>query len=232
MFPGAPPLNAASSFLVEGAAEARADIRVVLVDHHAIFRRGIRGVLDREDGIAVVGEAADAQDGLEQTAKLDPDIVLMAVRLPGVSGIEATQRLLASATDCRVVMLTASDRPEDIEQAILAGASGYVVKDAGPREIASAIRTTAAGESHLSPRIAATILKRFRDKHPPAGPDLTARERPILELLADGRSNPEIAEGLGISVQTVKEHVSRLLEKLGAENRTQAAAEAVRRGLV
>jgi two-component system, NarL family, response regulator LiaR len=212
--------------------DAGAGIRVVLIDHHAIFRRGLSDILDRESDIEVVGEAARTEEGLNRVAEVNPDVVIVAVRLPGVSGIEATRRLLATSSKRRVVMLTASDQPEDVEQAILAGASGYVVKDAGPSEIASAIRAAAAGESHLSPRIAAGVLNRFREEHPSGGLDLTARERPILTQMAEGRSNPEIAEALGISVQTVKGHVSSLMEKLGASNRTQAAVEAVRRGLV
>jgi two-component system, NarL family, response regulator LiaR len=225
-----PELEPAIIRLVEGSVKRR-QIRVLLVDHHAIFRRGLIELLEREDGVAVAGEAASADEARQEVARTEPDVVLMAGRLPDASGAEATRRLVRDSS-ARVVMLTASDRAEDVEQAIMAGALAYVVKDSAPAEIANAIRSAMDGESYLSPRIAAGMLARFRAEHPEPDVLLTPREVPVLEQIVEGRSNPEIAEALGISVQTVKEHVASLMEKLGVENRTQAAVQAVRRRLV
>jgi DNA-binding NarL/FixJ family response regulator len=207
-------------------------ISVVLVDGHAIFRHGLADLLDSVDGITVLGEAENARQAVERAGELSPDIVLMAVRLPGTSGIKATGEVLAASPASRVVMLTASKELSDAERSIVAGASGYVLKQAPIEEIATAIRAAAAGHSPLSPAIASGMLERIRVEEREQDITLTDREGAVLELMVGGRSNPEIAAELEISVQTVKGHVSRLLEKLEAENRTQAAVAAVRRGLV
>jgi DNA-binding NarL/FixJ family response regulator len=211
--------------------EQSAPISVVLVDDHAIFRRGLAELFAKVDGISVSGEAGDANEAVERAGELHPDVVLMAVRLPGTSGIEATGDVLAASPGSRVVMLTASHEVDDAERSIVAGASGYVLKEAPIEQITAAVRAAAAGLSPLSPAIASGMMERLRVEGG-GDLDLTDRELAVLRLMADGRSNPEIATELEISVQTVKGHVSRLLEKLGAENRTQAAVEAVRKGLV
>jgi DNA-binding NarL/FixJ family response regulator len=208
-------------------------ITVLLVDGDAMFRHGIRGLLE-EVGIRIAGEAHSAEEAVAQAVELAPDVVLMAVRLRGASGIEATRRIRAAVAEARVLILTNSIDSAHSDGAIRAGACGYVLKDDSPDEIVAAIRAAAAGESPLSPRVATGLLGRLRTEPENGGakPELTARERTVLELLAAGRRNTQIAEDLAISIHTVKRHVSHLFEKLEVENRTQAAAEAMRRGLL
>jgi NarL family two-component system response regulator LiaR len=205
--------------------------RVLIVDDHAVFRGALRDLLEA-DGCEVVGEAEAGEEGIARARELAPDLVIMDVTLRGASGIEATSRLRAELPATRVVMLSASDGFGDAEQAILAGACGYLLKDSSVDAIAAGVRAAAEGESPLSPRIAAEFLRRYRDHRALAERSpLTEREGAVLHLMINGRSNPEIAAELAISKQTVKNHVSSVLGKLGVENRTQAAAEAVRRGL-
>jgi DNA-binding NarL/FixJ family response regulator len=213
------------------------EIRVVLVDDHALFRKGLVELLEKHD-VDVVGEASDGASAVEVVRDAAPDIVLMDVSMPGGSGIEATMRVRAAAPTARVIMLTVSADERDVEDAICAGACGYVLKDAAVEEIVAATRAAAVGESLLSPRIAANILERVRT-HParPAMPkeaqaELTQRERDVLSLIADGKENAQIAEELFISVQTVKNHVSNILAKLEVQNRVQAAVQAVQRRLL
>jgi two-component system, NarL family, response regulator LiaR len=207
-------------------------LRVLIVDDHAVFRGALRELLEK-DGCRVVAEADGAEEGVSRARELAPDLVIMDVRLRGgVSGIEAARRLQAEAPESRILMLSASDRFGDAEEAILAGACGYLLKDSSEDAIAAGVRAAAEGDSPLSPRIAAELLRRYREDRAPAERSpLTDREGAVLRLMMDGRSNPEIAAELAISKQTVKNHVSSVLGKLGVENRTQAAAEAVRRGL-
>jgi DNA-binding NarL/FixJ family response regulator len=218
-------------------APVAAEIRIVLVDDHAMFRSGLRELLDRH-GLDVVGEASDATSAIEVVADAAPDVVLMDVGMPGASGIEATMRIRAAAPTARVIMLTVSADERDVEESICAGACGYVLKDAQVEQILGAIRSAAAGESHLSPRIAANILERVRaDPGRRALPgearaELTERESEVLRLMAGGKENAQIAEELFISAQTVKNHVSNILAKLEVENRVQAAVQAVQRRLV
>src|SRR6266516_3508759 len=208
-------------------------ITVLLVDEDAMFRHGIRDLL-KEVGIRIAGEARSAEEAVAQAVELAPDVVVMAVRMRGFSGIEATRRIREAAPEARVLMLTNSIDSADTDGAIRAGASGYVLKDDSPQEIVAAIRAAAAGESPLSPRIATGLLGHLRAEPANNGvePELTGRERKVIELLAAGRRNTQIAADLSISVYTVKRHVSHLFEKLEVENRTQAAAEAARRGLL
>jgi DNA-binding NarL/FixJ family response regulator len=207
-------------------------IKVLLVDEDAMFRHGIRNLLE-EVGFRIVGEAGSAGEAVAQAVELTPDVVVMAVRMRGASGIEATRRI-RKAVPARVLMLTNSIDSADTDGAIRAGASGYVLKDDSPEEIAAAIRAAAAGESPLSSRIATGLLGHLRTEpaNDGAKPELTTREREVLELLAAGRRNAQIAEDLAISIHTVKRHVSHLFEKLEVENRTQAAIEATQRGLL
>ena len=220
-----------------GQQGATREIRVVLVDDHALFRSGLRELLEQY-GVDVAGEAEDGASALEVVRDTAPDVVLMDVTMPGMSGIEATMRIRAVAPTAQVIMLTVSPDEQDVEEAIYAGACGYLLKDAPTREILAAIRAAAAGESHLSPRIAANILQRVRTSpdRPPnpeeARAELTARETEVLRLIAEGKDNTQIAKELFISVQTVKNHVSNILAKLEVENRVQAAVLAVQRRLL
>lgn len=206
---------------------------VLLVDEDAMFRRGIRDLLE-EAGLHVAGEADSAEEAVAQTVELSPDVVVMAIRLRGASGIEATKQIREAVPETRVLILTNSIDSGDPDGAIRAGALGYVLKDDPPEEIVAAVRAAAAGGTVLSPRIAAGLLKHLRAEPTSDGAKLllTARERKVLELLAAGRRNTQIAEDLSISVHTVKRHVSHLFAKLEVENRTQAAADATRRGLL
>lgn len=198
-----------------------------------MFRHGI-GKLLEEAGFRVAGEAHSAEQAVARAVELTPDVVVMAVRLRGASGIEATRRIREAVAETRVLMLTNSIDSADTDGAIRAGACGYVLKDDSSEEIVAAVRAAAAGESPLSPRIAWSLLGHLRAEPANNGarPKLTARERHVLELLAAGRRNTQIAEDLSISVHTVKRHVSHLFAKLEVENRTQAAVEATRRGLL
>ena len=223
-----------------GEATARTDgapdgITVALVDDHAFFRSGLRDLLT-EHGFAIVGEAASGEEAVELIAETAPDVAVMDVNMPGIGGIQATRRISVSSPTCRVLMLTVSPDDSDVNEAILAGACGYVLKDASGREIVSAVNAAARGESLLSPPIATKLLERIRDvddagQPDGAGPPLTERELDVLRLIAQGKSNGEIADELVISVQMVKNHVSNLLAKLHVENRIQAAVVAVRRHL-
>ena len=210
-------------------------ITVVLVDDHAFFRGGLRDLLT-EHGFAIVGEAASGEDAVEVITETAPNVAVMDVNMPGIGGIQAARQVAAAAPTCRVLMLTVSPDDSDVNEAILAGACGYVLKDASGREIVSAVSAAARGESLLSPPIASKLLNRIRDvddagEPDGAGPRLTERELDVLRLIAQGKSNGEIADELVISVQTVKNHVSNLLAKLHVDNRIQAAVVAVRRHL-
>jgi DNA-binding NarL/FixJ family response regulator len=208
------------------------EIRLVLVDDHALLRSGLRQLLEQH-GIDVVGEASDGPSAVQLVRDVAPDVVLMDVSMPGISGIEATMRIRAVAPTAQVIMLTVSPDERDVEESICAGACGYLLKDAPVEQILTAIEAAAAGESLLSPRIAADILDRVRtDAGRSALPDearaeLTEREREVLRLIAEGKENSQIAEELFISLQTVKNHVSNILGKLEVENRVQAAVQAV-----
>jgi DNA-binding NarL/FixJ family response regulator len=214
----------------------RADgLSVVVVDDHEVFRRGLVPLLE-ERGIKVIAEAGLAADGIQKACELTPDVVLMDLNMPGMSGIEATARLSAAAPLVKVLVLTVVADHRNVTEALLAGASGYLIKDASIDQIVEGIKAAARGESLISPRIASQLVRRLRE--PPevdpgiAGTELTPREFEVLEMLARGMDNPEIAKALFLSQHTVKNHVSSILVKLQVENRIQAAVRAVRRGLV
>jgi two-component system, NarL family, response regulator LiaR len=218
-------------------ARSAAEIRVVLVDDHALYRGGLREALETR-GVEVVGEASEGTSAIQVVRDVAPDVVLMDVSMPGLSGIESTMRIRAVAPTAQVIMLTVSADERDVEEAIFAGARGYVLKDAPVEEIHAAVRAAAVGDSLLSPRIAADILERIRaDLGRPALPEearaeLTEREREVLSLIAQGKDNAQIADELFVSVQTVKNHVSNILAKLEVQNRVQAAVQAVQRRLL
>jgi DNA-binding NarL/FixJ family response regulator len=213
----------------------RERIRVVVVDDHELFREGLVQLL-RERGIDVVGQANLGAEGIRQTCEVNPDVVLMDLNMPGMSGIEATQRLSAAAPLVRVLVVTVVADERNVTEALLAGACGYLVKDAPIDQIIDGIRAAARGESLISPRIATQLVRRIRQptkvESGVPGSELTPREFEILELIARGMDNVEIARTLFLSQHTVKNHVSSILVKLQVENRIQAAVRAVRRGIV
>ncbi len=214
-------------------------IRVLLVDDHAMVRRGMRDFLGLRGDIEIVGEAGDGAAAIEQALTLRPDIVVMDLMMPGVDGIEATARIKAEAPEVEVIALTSFIEEARVVAAIEAGASGFLLKDAEADELAAAIRSAAAGEVHLDPAIAGIVARRMRDGGGAAGgsgrgdgiASLTARERDVLARVARGLPNRQIAEDLGITERTARTHVSNILAKLGLASRTQAALLAVQHGL-
>jgi DNA-binding NarL/FixJ family response regulator len=211
-------------------------LRVVIADDHPFYRDGLARLL-RQSGLDVVGEVPNGEAAIRAVEETAPDVVVMDLNMPGLSGVEATRRLSEQAPATRVLVLSVSAQEEDVTDAILAGASGYVLKDGPVEEVVAGIRAAAAGQSLISPRIATILLHRVRDSAEaettnPSGVRLSARELEVLRLLADGRGNHEIAEILVISASTVRNHISSILLKLQVENRVQAAVRAVREGLV
>ncbi|MET9935295.1 MULTISPECIES: response regulator transcription factor [unclassified Streptomyces] len=207
-------------------------IRVLLVDDHQVVRRGLRTFLEVQDDIEVVGEASDGDEGVARAEELRPDVVLMDVKMPGTDGIEALKRLRELANPARVLIVTSFTEQRTVVPALRAGACGYVYKDIDPDALAGAIRSVHAGHVLLQPEVAGALLSQD-DPHGGTGrgPSLTEREREVLGLIADGRSNREIARALVLSEKTVKTHVSNILMKLDLADRTQAALWAVRHGL-
>jgi DNA-binding NarL/FixJ family response regulator len=208
---------------------------VLVVDDQELFRGGIIQLLE-ERGIRVLGETGRGADAVELASELGPDVVLMDLNMPGMSGVEATQRLTTTAPLVHVLVLTVAADDRHVMDALLAGASGYILKETPIAQIVDAVRAAARGESAISPRIASGLVHRLREPSQTevdlSGVPLTAREREVLELLARGMDNPEIAHALYLSEHTVKNYVSSILTKLQVENRLQAAVRAVRAGMV
>ncbi|MFD0370640.1 MULTISPECIES: response regulator [unclassified Streptomyces] len=210
-------------------------IRVLLVDDHQVVRRGLRTFLEVQEDIEVVGEASDGAEGVAHAEELRPDVVLMDVKMPGTDGIEALRRLRELANPARVLVVTSFTEQRTVVPALRAGARGYVHKDIDPDALAAAIRSVHAGHVLLQAEVAEALLS--QDEHGQGGggtgrgSTLTEREREVLGLIADGRSNREIARALVLSEKTVKTHVSNILMKLDLADRTQAALWAVRHGL-
>lgn len=208
---------------------------VIVVDDQELFRNGIVELLE-ERGVRVLADAGLGGDAIRLTSELGPDVVLMDLNMPGMSGVEATQRLTAEAPLVRVLVLTVAADERHTMDALLAGACGYVLKETPIDQIVDAIKAAARGESTISPRVAGRLIRRLRepsDSEPDlAGAGLTQREREVLELIARGVNNPDIARALYLSEHTVKNYVSSILAKLQVENRVQAAVQAVRTGLV
>lgn len=207
-------------------------IRVLLVDDHPIVREGLLSALGDEGDLQIVGAAGSAEEALSLAERLLPDVVLLDLELPGMGGIDAIPLLLGTLPAPKVVVFTAYATDDRVLGAIRAGARGYLLKGAPAHEIARAVRTVNQGGSHLEPAIAARLVAELRGPPGGAGAQLTAREHEVLRLLGQGMSNKRIARLLSISERTVKFHVSSLLRKLGASNRTQALSLAVQRGLV
>lgn len=206
-------------------------IRILLVEDQTLMRQGLKTILDLEPGLKVVGEAGDGEMGVRLALELRPDIILMDVQLPGQSGVEATGAICAAWSGARVIILTTFDRDDYVFHGIRAGALGYLLKDTPADTLIETIRRVHAGEIFIQPQIASRTLRELA--HPQINPltPLSEREREVLVLLAQGSSNREIAEKLVITEGTVKTHVSNILAKLQAENRTQAANIARRYGL-
>jgi DNA-binding NarL/FixJ family response regulator len=208
-------------------------IRVLLVDDHAVVREGLRTFLELQDGIEVVGEAADGEQGVAEAGRLRPDVVLMDLVMPRLDGVGAMRALRERLPGARVIVLTSFAEDDKLLPAVQAGAAGYLLKNAQPQELARAIRAAHAGEALLDPQVAARLLATMAEPAGAAAPDpLTPREREVLGLLGRGLCNKRIARELGIAEKTVKTHVGHVLAKLGVTDRTQAALHAVRAGLV
>jgi DNA-binding NarL/FixJ family response regulator len=212
-------------------------IRVLVVDDHAVVREGLRTFLELQEGIEVVGEAADGEQAVAQAAQLEPDVILMDLVMPHLDGIGAMRELRARSSASRVIVLTSFLDDERLMPALQAGAAGYLLKDVEPAELARAVRSACADEALIDPTVAARLLQTLSSHESPRGAHdgiehLTRREREVLELIALGHSNKRIALELGVAEKTVKTHVGHLLAKLGVTDRTQAALYAVQHGIV
>jgi len=211
-------------------------VRVLVVDDQPLVRSGFRMILDERDDLELVGEAADGEQGIELARELDPDVILMDVRMPNLDGVEATRRLVEAGTRARILVLTTFDLDEYVYAAVRSGASGFLLKDVEPTELVDAIRVVAAGNSLFGPAATQRLVERFAGTPEPLNEGalerLTEREREILRLLAGGLSNAELAEKLFLSETTVKTHVSAVLRKLGVRDRVQAVIAAYDAGLV
>jgi DNA-binding NarL/FixJ family response regulator len=213
------------------------ELRVLLVDDHDLFRTGLRTLLEQE-GLQVIGEAENGQVALRLVGELAPDVVIMDLNMPGLTGVETTHRITGASPLTRVVVLTISVEDDDVINAVMAGACGYLLKDSSIDQLIAGIRAAARGESLISPQIAAKLLQRLRAQTTDTGAaatilaELSDRELEVLRLIANGKDNAEIARELFISPKTVKNHISNILMKLQIENRIQAAVYAVRSGIV
>lgn len=213
-------------------SEGQARIRVLLVDDHQVVRRGLRTFLEVQGDIDVVGEAGDGDEGVARAEELRPDVILMDIKMPGADGISALRKLRELGNPARVLIVTSFTEQRTIVPALRAGAAGYVYKDVDPEALAGAIRSVHAGHVLLQPEVADALLSQeFPGPGQGRGNALTEREREVLTLIADGRSNREIARALVLSEKTVKTHVSNILMKLDVSDRTQAALWAVRHGI-
>ncbi|MEV5326555.1 response regulator transcription factor [Nonomuraea sp. NPDC052634] len=236
-------------------AGERTQIRVLLADDHALVRRGFKLMLEAQPDLGVVGEAADGEQAVELAGRLRPDVVLMDLHMPGMDGVRATELITAGLPQVRVLALSTFDLDENVVAALRAGAAGFLPKDVSPEELIEGVRVVHRGESAVAPRLLTRLISTFVRNNPPrtdstgtvpagtvsAGteparrpglPELTAREREILVLIARGRSNTEIAAELAVSPSTVKNHVTSLFAKIGARDRAQAVIAAYEAGLV
>ncbi|KAA9150566.1 response regulator transcription factor [Amycolatopsis acidicola] len=204
-------------------------ISVVLVDDHPVVREGLRGMLEAEPDLAVVGEAGSGDEAVAVNLARDPDVILMDLRMPGLDGVGATRKILADTPERRVVVLTTYETDADILRAVEAGAAGYLLKDATRAELAGAIRAAARGETVLAPSVAGKLVNQVRN---PAPQLLSARETEVLRLVANGLTNAEIGRRLHIGEATVKTHLLRMFAKLDVSDRTAAVTTAMSRGLL
>ena len=216
-------------------AEATREIRILVVDDHPVVRQGLRAFLDTREDMAVVGEAGDGETAVAEAGRLRPDVILMDLVMPGIDGLTAIGRIRAADPAVRILVLTSFSSADQVVPAVRAGAAGYLLKDAAPEEVESAVRAVHRGEAHLDPQVTATVLAEVATPTAAAaGPDeaavarLTPREREVLALLARGLTNAQLARELVVSEKTVKTHVSSILAKLRLADRTQAALFAAR----
>ncbi|WP_166133200.1 response regulator [Nocardioides ochotonae] len=222
---------------VTGTATGHEPVRVLVVDDQELFRRGLTMLLAVEAGIEVVGEAGDGLEGTDLAATTAPDVVLLDVRMPRRSGIEACQAIKDAVPSAKIIMLTVSDEESDLYEAVKSGASGYLLKDSSIDEVAQAVRVVADGQSLISPSMAVKLLDEFKqmarpERDPVSGLRLTDRELEVLRLVAKGMNNREIAKELYISENTVKNHVRNILEKLQLHSRMEAVMYAVKEKLL
>jgi two-component system response regulator NreC len=212
------------------------DIKVLLADDHAILREGLRAVLDAQPGIAVVGEAEDGRQAIDLVEKLQPDVVVMDIAMPNLNGAEATRQIRRRFPRVRVVILTMHENHQYLVQIVNAGATGCVLKRAAGTELVTAVRAAARGESFFSPSIASMMLDDYRLRlardQEDAAELLTEREREVLQLIAEGKTNKEIAEALFLSIKTVQTHRAHIMEKLDAHDRTDLVKYAIRMGMI
>lgn len=215
------------------AVSAQAPIRLLLADDHTLFRHGIRALLSSIPDVQLVGEAATGEEAVAKAASLQPDVILMDVRMPDLSGIEATRRVLAANPEIRIVVLTMLEDDDSVFAAMRAGARGYVIKGADESEMLRVVRAVARGEALFGPAVAERLMSFFGENRggPDPFPDLTSRERDILGLIAQGYSNPEIASRLFLSPKTVRNNISSIFDKLHVPDRAQAIVRAREAGL-
>jgi DNA-binding NarL/FixJ family response regulator len=219
------------------STKALDDVRVMVVDDHDLFRTGLKNLLE-EQGVNIVGEAPNGQTAIRLASDLAPDVVIMDLNMPGLTGVETTRQLAGIAPLTRVVVLTISADDDDVMDAVMAGACGYLLKDSSIQDLIAGIQAAAAGESLISPQIASKVLQRLRaqssseDAAATIRAELSDREIEVLKLIANGKDNAMIAGELHISPKTVKNHISNILMKLQIDNRIQAAVYAVKSGIV
>lgn len=210
-------------------------IKCLVVDDHTLFRDGIRRLLDSEPDVQVTGEARDAVEALEKVRELRPDVVLMDIGMPGLNGIDATAQIASLPSPPKVIAVSGYSDRRFVCDILRAGASGYVVKEAPPAELVAAVRTVAAGQVHLSPQVAAGVMEDYRRCVPGSGSPqfatLSAREREVLQLMAEGKTTKQIASALHLSKKTVDTHRAHIMEKLGASSVAELVKHAIREGL-
>lgn len=202
-----------------------ATVRVLLVDDHSVVRQGLAAMIDNEPDLTVVGQAGNGQEAINQYRQLQPDVILMDLRMPHLSGVEATSAICAEFPNARIIVLTTYDGDEDIYRGLRAGARGYLLKDAEPDALLNAIHIVHSGQQYIPAEVAAKLAQRINR------PELTERELEVIHLMVDGLSNHDIGVALNIAESTVKFHINRILSKLGVSDRTQAVVTALRRGL-
>ncbi|MGA7935249.1 MAG: response regulator transcription factor [Kovacikia sp.] len=201
-------------------------IRVLIADDHSIVRQGLATIINRDPEMTVITQAEDGQQAINLFREYQPDVTLMDLRMPRITGVEAITAICAESKQARIIVLTTYDGDEDIYRGLQAGAKGYLLKDAKPNELLNAIRTVHSGQQYIPPEVGAKLVQRM------SNPELSGRELAVLHLMAQGMSNQEIGTALSIGESTVKSHVNRILSKLGVNDRTQAVIIAVKRGLV